>query len=276
MSATIISGKELSSLIRERITKETEELSAKFGKRPGLAVIQVGENPASTIYVNNKKKACEQVGFQSFGYSLPESASEQELLDLIDQLNKDDHVHGILCQLPLPKHMDEFSVICAIAPEKDVDGFHPVNKGLLSIGRDCLVSCTPKGCIELLKYANVDISGKNCVVIGRSNIVGKPVASLMLHENATVTVVHSRTQNIKEICKQGFVTKDFVKEGAVIIDVGINRCEDGKVRGDVDFDDVVDIASAITPVPGGVGPMTITMLLQNTLEAFTKIEKGNN
>ncbi|MBR6255359.1 MAG: bifunctional methylenetetrahydrofolate dehydrogenase/methenyltetrahydrofolate cyclohydrolase FolD [Clostridiales bacterium] len=286
MSATIISGKELSSLIRERITKETEELSAQFGKRPGLAVIQVGENPASTIYVNNKKKACEQVGFQSFGYSLPESASEKELLDLIDQLNKDDRVHGILCQLPLPKHMDEFSVICAIAPEKDVDGFHPVNKGLLSIGRDCLVSCTPKGCIELLKYANVDISGKNCVVIGRSNIVGKPVASLMLHENATVTVVHSRTQNIKEICKQadilivaigkqGFVTKDFVKEGAVIIDVGINRCEDGKVRGDVDFDDVVDIASAITPVPGGVGPMTITMLLQNTLEAFTKIEKGN-
>ena len=198
MSATIISGKELSSLIRERITKETEELSAKFGKRPGLAVIQVGENPASTIYVNNKKKACEQVGFQSFGYSLPESASEQELLDLIDQLNKDERVHGILCQLPLPKHMDEFSVICAIAPEKDVDGFHPVNKGLLSIGRDCLVSCTPKGCIELLKYANVEISGKNCVVIGRSNIVGKPVASLMLHENATVTVVHSRTKNIKE------------------------------------------------------------------------------
>ena len=277
MSATIISGKELSSLIRERISKETSELSEKFGKKPGLAVIQVGEDPASSIYVNNKKKACEQVGFQSFGYSLPESASEKELLDLIDQLNKDDRVHGILCQLPLPKHMDEFSVICAIAPEKDVDGFHPVNKGLLSIGRDCLVSCT-------LKYANVDMNGKNCVVIGRSNIVGKPVASLMLHENATVTVVHSKTKNIKEICKQadilivaigkqGFVTKDFVKEGAVIIDVGINRCEDGKVRGDVDFDDVVDIASAITPVPGGVGPMTITMLLQNTLEAFTRIEE---
>ncbi|MBR2750330.1 MAG: bifunctional methylenetetrahydrofolate dehydrogenase/methenyltetrahydrofolate cyclohydrolase FolD [Clostridiales bacterium] len=285
MSATLISGKELSSIIRERITKEASELAAKYGKQPGLAVIQVGENPASTIYVNNKKKACEQVGFKSFGYSLPETASEAELLELIDTLNKDPNVHGILCQLPLPKHMDEFSVICAIAPEKDVDGFHPVNKGLLSIGKDCLVSCTPKGCIELLKYANVDISGKNCVVIGRSNIVGKPVASLMLHENATVTVVHSRTKNIKEICKQadilivaigkqGFVTKEFVKEGAVIIDVGINRCEDGKVRGDVDFDDVVDVASAITPVPGGVGPMTITMLLQNTLEAFERIEKG--
>ena len=285
MSATLISGKELSSIIRERITKEASELAAKYGKQPGLAVIQVGENPASTIYVNNKKKACEQVGFKSFGYSLPETTSEAELLELIDTLNKDPNVHGILCQLPLPKHMDEFSVICAIAPEKDVDGFHPVNKGLLSIGKDCLVSCTPKGCIELLKYANVDISGKNCVVIGRSNIVGKPVASLMLHENATVTVVHSRTKNIKEICKQadilivaigkqGFVTKEFVKEGAVIIDVGINRCEDGKVRGDVDFDDVVDVASAITPVPGGVGPMTITMLLQNTLEAFERIEKG--
>lgn len=285
MSATIISGKELSSLIREKISKEAAELTAKYGKQPGLAVIQVGEDPASSIYVNNKKKACEQVGFKSFGYSLPETASEQELLDLIDTLNKDENVHGILCQLPLPKHMDEFSVICAIAPEKDVDGFHPVNKGLLSIGRDCLVSCTPKGCIELLKYANVDMAGKNCVVIGRSNIVGKPVASLMLHENATVTVVHSKTKNIMEICKQadilivaigkqGFVTKDFVKEGAVIIDVGINRCADGKVRGDVDFDDVVDIASAITPVPGGVGPMTITMLLSNTLEAFTRIEKG--
>ncbi len=285
MSATIISGKELSSIIREKITADTEKLAEQYGKKPGLAVIQVGENPASTIYVNNKKKACEQVGFQSFGYSLPEEASEAELLELIRTLNEDPNVHGILCQLPLPKHMDEFSVICAIAPEKDVDGFHPVNKGLLSIGKDCLVSCTPKGCIELLKYANVDMSGKNCVVIGRSNIVGKPVASLMLHENATVTVVHSKTKNIKEICKQadilivaigkqGFVTKDFVKEGAVIIDVGINRCEDGKVRGDVDFDDVVDIASAITPVPGGVGPMTITMLLQNTLEAFERIEKG--
>ena len=285
MSATIISGKELSSIIREKITADTAKLAEQYGKKPGLAVIQVGENPASTIYVNNKKKACEQVGFQSFGYSLPEEASEAELLDLIRTLNEDPNVHGILCQLPLPKHMDEFSVICAIAPEKDVDGFHPVNKGLLSIGKDCLVSCTPKGCIELLKYANVDISGKNCVVIGRSNIVGKPVASLMLHENATVTVVHSKTKNIKEICKQadilivaigkqGFVTKDFVKEGAVIIDVGINRCEDGKVRGDVDFDDVVDIASAITPVPGGVGPMTITMLLQNTLEAIERIEKG--
>lgn len=285
MSATIISGKELSSLIREKISKEAAELTAKYGKQPGLAVIQVGEDPASSIYVNNKKKACEQVGFKSFGYSLPETASEAELLELIDTLNKDENVHGILCQLPLPKHMDEFSVICAIAPEKDVDGFHPVNKGLLSIGRDCLVSCTPKGCVELLKYANVDMAGKNCVVIGRSNIVGKPVASLMLHENATVTVVHSKTKNIKEICKQadilivaigkqGFVTKDYVKEGAVIIDVGINRCADGKVRGDVDFDDVVDLASAITPVPGGVGPMTITMLLQNTLEAYTRIEKG--
>ena len=279
MSATIISGKELSSLIRERISKETSELSEKFGKKPGLAVIQVGEDPASSIYVNNKKKACEQVGFQSFGYSLPESASEKELLDLIDQLNKDDRVHGILCQLPLPKHMDEFSVICAIAPEKDVDGFHPVNKGLLSIGRDCLVSCTPKGCIELLKYANVDMNGKNCVVIGRSNIVGKPMAMLLLHANATVTICHSKTQNLKEICRGadivvsavgriGAVTADMVKEGAVVIDVGINRNAEGKLQGDVDFDNVKEKAAFITPVPGGVGPMTIAVLMQNTLKAY--------
>lgn len=282
MSATIISGKELSANLRQDMIQKVEEYKQKYEIMPGLAVIQVGEDPASSIYVNNKKKACEQVGIKSFGYSLPANATEDELIELIDTLNHDDKVHGILCQLPLPKHMDEFSVICNITPEKDVDGFHPVNKGLLAIGRDCLVSCTPKGCVELLKFANVDITGKHCVVIGRSNIVGKPVSQLMLQENATVTIAHSRTKNLPALCRDadiliaaigkiGFVTKDFVKPGAVVIDVGINRDENGKVKGDVCFDEVSEIASAITPVPGGVGPMTITMLLQNTLEAYEHI-----
>jgi len=282
MSATIISGKELSANLRQDMIQKVEEYKQKYEILPGLAVIQVGEDPASSIYVNNKKKACEQVGIKSFGYSLPANATEDELIELIDTLNHDDKVHGILCQLPLPKHMDEFSVICNITPEKDVDGFHPVNKGLLAIGRDCLVSCTPKGCVELLKFANVDITGKHCVVIGRSNIVGKPVSQLMLQENATVTIAHSRTKNLPALCRDadiliaaigkiGFVTKDFVKPGAVVIDVGINRDENGKVKGDVCFDEVSEIASAITPVPGGVGPMTITMLLQNTLEAYEHI-----
>jgi methylenetetrahydrofolate dehydrogenase (NADP+)/methenyltetrahydrofolate cyclohydrolase len=287
MSATIISGKEISAQLREQMNEEVSKIYADGQGRknfypPGLAVIQVGHDPASSIYVSNKKKACEQVGIMSFGYELPAETSQDELVDLIAELNRDIRVHGILCQLPLPAHMDEFAVICAIAPEKDVDGFHPVNKGLLSIGRECLVSCTPLGCLALLKNLGITISGKHCVVIGRSNIVGKPVSQLMLAENATVTIAHSRTNNLPEICrtadiliaaigKVGFVTKDFVKPGAIVIDVGINRCEDGKVRGDVDFSGVSEIAGAITPVPGGVGPMTITMLLQNTLHAYKEI-----
>ena len=287
MSAVIISGKEISAQLREQMGEEVSKICAEGQNKknfcpPGLAVIQVGHDPASSIYVSNKKKACEQVGIMSFGYELPEETSQNELVDLIAELNRDTRVHGILCQLPLPSHMDEFAVICAIAPEKDVDGFHPVNKGLLSIGRECLVSCTPLGCLALLKNLGIIISGKHCVVIGRSNIVGKPVSQLMLAENATVTVAHSRTKNLPEICrtadiliaaigKVGFVTKDFIKPGAIVIDVGINRCEDGKVRGDVDFSGVSEIAGAITPVPGGVGPMTITMLLQNTLHAYKGI-----
>jgi methylenetetrahydrofolate dehydrogenase (NADP+)/methenyltetrahydrofolate cyclohydrolase len=280
----IISGKEVAAQLRSEMAEEVAQIkeSGKTDKHfcpPGLAVIQVGSDPASSIYVSNKKKACEQVGIMSFGYSLDVNATQEELIELIDALNKDPRVHGILCQLPLPRHMDEFAVICAIAPEKDVDGFHPVNKGLLSIGRECLVSCTPLGCLSLLKNRGIPIAGKHCVVIGRSNIVGKPVSQLMLAENATVTITHSRTKDLPAVCreadiliaaigKQGFVTADFVKSGAVVIDVGINRCEDGKVRGDVDFDSVYPVAGAITPVPGGVGPMTIIMLLKNTIHAY--------
>ncbi|MEI8198632.1 MAG: bifunctional methylenetetrahydrofolate dehydrogenase/methenyltetrahydrofolate cyclohydrolase FolD [Eubacteriales bacterium] len=287
MAATIISGKEVAAQLRAQMTDEVHQillsgLGLKHFCPPGLAVIQVGHDPASSIYVTNKKKACDQVGIISFGYELPADASQEELIDLIDTLNKDIRVHGILCQLPLPPQMDEFAVICAISPEKDVDGFHPVNKGLLSIGRECLVSCTPLGCLALLKNQGISITGKHCVVVGRSNIVGKPVSQLMLAENATVTIAHSRTKNLPEICRQadiliaaigkvGFVTKDFVKPGAIVIDVGINRCEDGKVRGDVDFAGVSEVAGAITPVPGGVGPMTITMLLQNTIHAYKGI-----
>lgn len=282
--ATIISGKEISAIIREQIAEDVRKIY-EFGSKdpsfspPGLAVIQVGADPASSIYVNNKKRACEQVGFMSFGYALPDDTSEEELIDLINALNEDPRVHGILCQLPLPKHIDEFAVICAISPEKDVDGFHPVNKGLLSIGRECLVSCTPLGCLALLKNAGIPISGKKCVVVGRSNIVGKPVSFLMLAENATVTIAHSKTEDLPGVCREadiliaaigkaGFITKDYVKPGAVVIDVGINRKSDGKVTGDVAFDEVAEIAGAISPVPGGVGPMTITMLLQNTLQAY--------
>lgn len=287
MPANIISGKEISAAIRDQIKdqisriREEGEGDPSFCP-PGLAVIQVGCDPASSIYVSNKKKACELVGMVSFGYALDETATQEDVTELIETLNHDPRVHGILCQLPLPKHMDEFSVICAISPEKDVDGFHPVNKGLLSIGRKCLVSCTPLGCLALLKSQGVEIAGKHCVIIGRSNIVGKPVAQLMLSENATVTIAHSRTHDLPAICKEadiliaaigrtGFVTKDYIKPGAIVIDVGINRCADGKVRGDVNFEDALDVAGAVTPVPGGVGPMTITMLLQNTLDAYREI-----
>jgi methylenetetrahydrofolate dehydrogenase (NADP+)/methenyltetrahydrofolate cyclohydrolase len=253
------------------------------GKLPGLAVIQVGDDPASAVYVSNKKKACEAAGFKSFGHHLPAETSQEELLELVNSLNENEEVHGILCQLPLPKHMNEFEILCAVSPAKDVDGFHPYNVGLLSIGRKTLVSCTPAGVLEMLLQSDVDISGKECVIIGRSNIVGKPVYQLMLAKNATVTTCHSRTANIKEVCKRAdilivaigkakFVTKEFVKEGAVVIDVGINRDENGKLCGDCDFESVSEVAGAVSPVPNGVGPMTIAMLLKNTLLAFREIE----
>lgn len=279
----LISGKELSVKLRARTGADVDKLSRQAGRRPGLAVIQVGEDPGSTIYVNNKKKACEEAGIRSYSYHLPASVSQLELLALIDELNQDSKIHGILCQLPLPDHIDEFTIICAIKPDKDVDGFHPVNVGLLSLGRDCPVPCTPSGIIAMLKAYELPIKGKRCVIVGRSNIVGKPVAQLMLREHATVTVAHSRTVDLPAVCREAdilivaigkakMITADYVKPGAVVIDVGINRNEAGKVVGDVDFASVEPVTSAITPVPGGVGPMTIAMLLQNTLEAFCRIE----
>ncbi len=287
MPATIISGKEISARIRERIQSEIDDLiRANEGNPdfipPGLAVILVGDDPGSSIYVRNKRRICEEVGIRSFGYMLEKDTSEAELLGLIDQLNKDKNVHGILCQLPLPAHLDEFSVISSISSHKDIDGFHPINKGLLSMGKECLVPCTPLGCVEMLKRSGIEIQGKHCVIIGRSNIVGKPLAALMLNENATVTVTHSKTRNLKEICRQadilvaaigkcGFVTGDFIQKGAVVIDVGINRDADNKVRGDVLFEEASEIAGAITPVPGGVGVMTTTLLMQNTLQAYRNI-----
>lgn len=275
--AQIINGKEISEATRADIALEVAQLKRQ-GITPGLAVILVGDDPASRVYVNNKKKACAQLGMLSEEYALAADTSMEDLLKLIDSLNSRDDIHGILCQLPLPKHLDEKAVINAISPEKDVDAFHPVNVGGIMIGDYKFLPCTPAGVMEMLRRSNIDVAGKHCVVIGRSNIVGKPMAMLLLHANATVTVCHSRTKNLKEICrtadllvasvgKAGFVTADMVKEGAVVIDVGINRTADGKLCGDVDFAEVEPIASAITPVPGGVGPMTITMLMQNTLAA---------
>ena len=278
MSAKIIDGKKISEILRES-TAQTVNDRPSGVRAPGLAVIIVGDNPASRIYVNNKKKACEACSFTSYEYALPENAPEEELLTLIDKLNRDESIDGILCQLPLPSHMDENKVIDAISPEKDVDGFSPVSTGNLVAGKPCFAPCTPAGVVEMLKYEGIEISGKHCVIIGRSNIVGKPAALLMLQENATVTVCHSRTKNLAEevkradiiiaaIGKPGFVTADMVKDGAVVIDVGINRLPSGKVTGDVDFETVKEKASYITPVPGGVGPMTITMLMKNTLKAW--------
>lgn len=274
---TRIDGKEVSAAVRESIKNEVSALKEQ-GTVPGLAVIIVGNDPASRVYVNNKKKGCEQVGMSSFEYALPEETTTEELLRLIEKLNNDASVHGILCQLPVPRHIDEEKVLNAISPDKDVDAFHPVNCGKVMTGDYRFAPCTPAGMVEMLKYYNIDISGKHCVIIGRSNIVGKPMAMLMLKHNATVTVCHSRTQNLAEITKQAdilvaavgrpnFVTADMVKDGAVVLDVGINRMADGKLCGDVDFDAVCEKTSYITPVPGGVGPMTITMLLKNTLEA---------
>lgn len=279
--AELINGKEISKLLKDELKAEVEQLKAA-GKSCCLAVIQVGEDPASSVYVGNKKKACAYIGVESKAYELPESTTEEELLALIDKLNKDDSVHGILCQLPLPKHMNEDKVTQAISPKKDVDGFHTQNVGALVVGGEGFVSCTPAGIIELLHRSNVEIQGKNCVVIGRSNIVGKPMALLMLRENATVTICHSKTQNLKDICKQAdilivaigrpeYVTAEYVKEGAVVIDVGIHRDANNKLCGDVKFDEVEPIASAITPVPGGVGPMTIAMLMKNCVEAMKAV-----
>ena len=279
----IIRGKEMSIQIREEIKTEVERIFLETNKAPGLAVIQVGEDPASSIYVNNKKKACAEAGIRSFGYQLPAEASEKELLDLIDTLNDDPNVHGILCQFPIPRHMSEFKVLCRILPQKDVDGLTPFNIGLLSMGRETLVSCTPAGVIEMLLRSGIEIAGKECVIIGRSGLVGKPVAQLMIARNATVTVAHSKTKNLPEVCRRAdilivaigkskYVTADFVKPGATVIDVGINRDENGKMTGDVDFESVSAVAGALSPVPNGVGPMTIAMLMKNTLKAFSGIE----
>ncbi len=275
--AEIISGKAISAATRADIAKQVEELKTK-GVTPGLAVIIVGDDPASRVYVNNKKKACAELGMLSEEYALSADTEMDELLKLIDTLNARKDIHGILCQLPLPKHLDEKRVIDAISPDKDVDAFHITNVGGIMLGEYKFLPCTPAGVMEMLKRSNISVEGKHCVVIGRSNIVGKPMAMLLLHANATVTVCHSRTKNLAEICrtadlivaavgKADFVTADMVKEGAVVIDVGMNRREDGKLCGDVDFEAVEKVASAITPVPGGVGPMTITMLMQNTVTA---------
>ena len=271
----------MSAEVKAQVAKETEELKQQ-GITPGLAVVIVGDDPASRVYVNNKKKACEQLGIRSFEYLLPESATQDELLELIHTLNSEKNINGILCQLPLPRHMDEKAVIAAINPEKDVDAFHAVNVGKIMIGDYDFVPCTPAGVMEMLKYYDIDPAGKSCVVIGRSNIVGKPMAMLLLHKNGTVTVCHSRTQNLADITshadilvaavgKAKFVTADMVKQGAVVIDVGMNR-DDGKLCGDVDFDAVAPKCSYITPVPGGVGPMTIAMLMKNTVTAY-KLQK---
>lgn len=276
--ANVIDGKQISKDIKEELKEEVASLAAQ-GRKCCLAVIQVGNDPASSVYVGNKKKACAYVGIESLAYELPEETTEEELLTIIDKLNKDTNVHGILCQLPLPKHINEDHVIKAISPKKDVDGFHPQNVGALVIGEKGFVSCTPAGIIQLLKRSNIEMDGKHCVVVGRSNIVGKPMSLLMLRENATVTICHSHTKNLKEICKEAdilivaigkpqFIDKEYVKDGAVVIDVGIHRDENNKLCGDVKYDEVEPVASYITPVPGGVGPMTIAMLMHNCVEAM--------
>jgi methylenetetrahydrofolate dehydrogenase (NADP+) / methenyltetrahydrofolate cyclohydrolase len=277
-----IDGKQIAKEIKEKIKQEVANLNTK----PGLAVILVGEDPASEVYVRNKEKACQAIGYYSEKIVLPKETTEKELLDLVEKLNNNNEIHGILVQLPLPKHIDSDKVIATINPKKDVDGFHAINIGNLLIGKDTIVSCTPKGIIELIKSTGIDISGKEAVVVGRSNIVGKPVSVLLLQNNATVTICHSRTKDLKSHClnadilvaaigRPKFITEDMVKQGAVIIDVGINRLEDGKLVGDVDYENVKEKASHITPVPGGVGPMTIAMLMQNTLECYKKIEGIN-
>ncbi|MFX3633593.1 MAG: bifunctional methylenetetrahydrofolate dehydrogenase/methenyltetrahydrofolate cyclohydrolase FolD [Candidatus Pristimantibacillus sp.] len=283
MSAQIIEGKKISDLIREEMRQKTAELKEQ-GVIPGLAVVLVGEDAASKVYVSSKEKACQQLGFYSEVHRLSETATEEELLALIDKLNNQESINGILVQLPLPKHINEKAVIDAISVDKDVDGFHPESVGNLVIGDDSLLPCTPAGVIELIKRSGVEIAGKHAVVIGRSNIVGKPVAMLLLREHATVTICHSRTANMEELAKQAdilvvaigkanAIDRKFVKPGAIVIDVGINRLSNGKLAGDVDFEDCLETAGYITPVPGGVGPMTITMLMSNTITAAKRANK---
>ena len=275
--AKMIDGKLISSQIKDELKKEVSALKAN-GKNVTLAVIQVGNDPASTVYVGNKKKACVYIGIESQAYELHETTSEEELLQLIHRLNQDPHVNGILVQLPLPSQIHEANVIQAISPDKDVDGFHPVSVGRLCIGETGFVSCTPAGIIQLLKRSGIEIAGKECVIIGRSNIVGKPMSMLLLRENGTVTVTHSKTKDLKSVAKRAdilivaigkpkMINHEYIKDGAAVIDVGIHRNDDGKLCGDVDYDDVFPLCSAITPVPGGVGPMTIAMLMNNCVEA---------
>lgn len=275
--AVLIDGKAISAQIKEELKEKVSALKEQ-GKEVTLAVIQVGNDPASTVYVGNKKKACEFVGIRSLAYELPEETTEEKLLALIAELNERADVNGILVQLPLPSHIDENKVIRTISPAKDVDGFHPESVGALCIGQKGFVSCTPAGIIQLLKRSGIEIAGKECVVVGRSNIVGKPMALLLLQENGTVTIAHSKTKNLKEVTKRAdilvaavgkprMITRDYVKEGAVVIDVGIHRDEKNKLCGDVDFAEVEPVCSAITPVPGGVGPMTIAMLMRNCVES---------
>lgn len=284
--AKIIDGKAISAAERISIKEETTAFTAQYGYAPGLAVVIVGENPASQVYVRNKHKACGEVGFLSRVYELPEATTQEELNALIDTLNADDAIHGILCQLPLPKHLNEDEVIARISPKKDVDAFHVQNVGRIMLGDYDFLPCTPAGVMVLLREAGVEIAGKECVVLGRSNIVGKPMAMLLLQANGTVTVCHSRTKNLAEVTRRAdilvvaigkakFITGDMVKPGAVVIDVGMDRDENGKLCGDVDFASVEPICSAITPVPGGVGPMTITMLLRNTLTAAKRFAESD-
>jgi methylenetetrahydrofolate dehydrogenase (NADP+) / methenyltetrahydrofolate cyclohydrolase len=277
MSGMIIDGTRIGNELREKLKVRIEALKEK-GKLPGLAVILVGENPASQVYVRMKEKGCESLGIHSEKFALPADTSQEEVLALIQRLNHDDKIHGILVQLPLPAHFNEELIIESILPTKDVDGFHPINIGNLMLGKPLFSPCTPAGVIELLRASQIDMKGKNVVVVGRSNIVGKPVAALLLHEHATVTICHSKTKSLKDetrradiliaaIGKPKMITADMVKEGAVVIDVGVNRLENGKLVGDVDFDGMKDKVAAITPVPGGVGPMTITMLMANTVKS---------
>ena len=274
----MIDGKKISAETREQIALDAQKLMAETGIRPGLAVVIVGDDPASHVYVKNKKKGCEQVGFYSEEYALPEQTSQEELMQLLDRLNADPKIHGILVQLPLPRHLDEKAVIERILPSKDVDAFHAVNVGKIMIGNYDFLPCTPAGVMELIHSTGISVSGKECVVIGRSNIVGKPMGILLLRENGTVTIAHSRTQDLKAVAKRAdilvvavgkakMITSEYVKPGAAVIDVGMDRDENNKLCGDVDFEDVSQVAGAITPVPGGVGPMTIAMLMHNCLES---------
>lgn len=278
----LLNGKELAQKLQQEMTQEVTELKEK-GLQPGLAVILVGEDPASQVYVRNKERAANNIGIYSVVYRLPETTSEADLIAKIEELNHDDKVHGILVQLPLPKHINEDLVLDTIDPAKDVDGFHPMNLGNLFAGKPTMIPCTPAGIMELIKLSGLDLAGKNAVIIGRSNIVGKPMAHLLLQANATVTICHSKTKDLPKVAKQAdvlvvaigranFVTADFVKEGAVVIDVGINRDENNKLTGDVKFDEVAPLTSYITPVPGGVGPMTITMLMRQTIDAAKRKE----